>query len=237
MKSLSRLKPTLSFAAALIFVTGLSSTQHSDATPKPSSPAPEHRATFDSGMTKQKVRFFDDFKIANGASLAGRKIILIEPTEVTFSKTWLRQNKNSTSKRYQDNIKTTYGKLVTSELQKALLETSGANVQILTGKSVSSVEKPLRIKPYLHNLSIYAPDDHGPMKKSWVNAAGIATFKLEVTDSNTNLPIAYFRDRKETSEKLGPNNMDRANRATNYHDFKVLIRKWSKATAERFAQR
>ncbi len=231
------LKSTLNFAITLVFTTAIAVPQYSEAIPKPASIEPTAKATaFDTGLVKKKIRLFDNFKVASGKSLSNSNVIYIDTTEVTFSKYWLRDNKTSISNRYKDKIKETYGKLIVNELQKALAKTTKADVKILAENTSEGLGRNgLRIKPYLRKLNIYAPDDQGPMKKSYVNAAGIATLVLEVTDVQSNSPIAYFRDRRETRVKLGPNNMDRATRTSNYHDFKMLIKRWSQAAAEQFA--
>ncbi|WNO09873.1 hypothetical protein [Teredinibacter sp. KSP-S5-2] len=221
---------TFSFAAALVVAAIAFTDNISYATPKPDSPVLASDTT-EPTLIEKKSKGLDTTKFAPNVSLSDYETIYVTDAEVSFSDRWLRDHKTDTSENYREKIKTKYAKLLHEEVTAVLKEETKYEVVVGLPREAAT-EKTLIIAPKLIDLHIYGPDDGGPRDKKYVNTAGIATFILDISDAKTGQPLAYLRDRRETQEKLGPNNMERATQVSNYHDFKMQIRRWSKNAAK-----
>lgn len=193
------------------------------ATPKPESAQPE--LTAQTGQS-QKLRalkhsFFDTLLLNESADLSSATRLFIEPAVVSFSKYWERDHRTDVSSSYKRETLERYGRILNEELLRAYGESS--RFTLVNNKH----DADWILVPQLENLNIFAPDDS--IGKSLVFNAGNARFNLQVIDAKSNVLLVHMIDGRETRDK-GFSRPVQATRASNNHDFKMLMRRWSEGS-------
>lgn len=164
-----------------------------------------------------------------GATLAGYKRVQIDPVEVRFSKDWKPTRTGSRlalPAEDRERIRTDLAKLVQEQFVKALQAKGAYPVVSETGPDV------LRLKIYIVNLYINAPDNPGPgVSRTFVTSAGEMTLFMELFDSESGQILARVADRQEArSAPL----MTMANSVTNIGEAEDLTAAWAKILRDAF---
>ena len=175
----------------------------------------------DTPMVESSSRFFDKVYLAEGAKLGNYRKVYVEPGEVSFSDYWEREHRTDVSNEYKSRIREKYGALLQEQLKKAYSEAE--KYEVVEDRSKAD----LILKPVLENLNIFGPERSTGSTKTFVYRAGNATFNLLIVDAGTGEAVAKFVDHRETREAPGMV-LERADRATNYRDFRQLMKKWSR---------
>lgn len=164
-----------------------------------------------------------------GATLAGYKRVQIDPVEVRFSKDWKPTRAGSRlplPAEDRERIRADLGKLVHEQFVKALQAKGAYPVVNEPGPDV------LRLKIYIVNLYINAPDDPGPgVSRTFVTSAGEMTLFMELFDSESGQILARVADRQEArSAPL----MTMANSVTNIAEADDITAAWAKILRNAF---
>ncbi len=177
-------------------------------------------------LTEKKSRFFDEFYIAQNASLSQYKKVLVLDSRVTFDKDWIKDNRLKVSSKYKDKTTTRYSKLFKEQLTKIFEEDTRFTVVNEKAKDV------LVIAANINDLDIYGPDDK-PQIKQYVYRAGEGQLQASLK-THTGKTLATFEDRRESIDR-GRQTPSRTNSILNERDFRLLMRKWSKQLAKHIA--
>lgn len=187
---------------------------------------PQNLVTDTKNLTEQKSSFFDEFFIAEHASLSQYTKILVLDSLVTFDKDWIKDNRLKVSSRYKDKTTARYSKLFKEQLTKIFVEDSRFTVVSEKAKDV------LVIAANINNLNIYGPDDK-PQTKQYVYRAGEGRLQASLK-THVGRTLATFKDRRESIDR-GRQTPTRTNALLNERDFRILMRKWSKQLAKHIA--
>ena len=164
-----------------------------------------------------------------GADFQPYSKIMLDPTEASFRKDWVRnynQSSRELSRRISDDdvnrviqqVSSNFGDIFAEEYQKAgyqVVQTPGPDV--------------LRVKTGVIDMEVSAPDVRTASRSysaSW--EAGQATLFVEARDSQTGALLGRVLDRR----LAGDNQPYLRNSVTNKADFKILFRRWAKDSIE-----
>ena len=162
-----------------------------------------------------------------GADFRPYNKVMLDTTEVAFRKNWVRDYNRSSpgvSRRISDEdvarasqeISKGFGEIFAQEYQKA-----GFQVVSSPGPDV------LRVRTGVIDLAVNSPDLRSASRSysaSW--EAGEATVVVEARDSSTGALLGRALDRR----LAGDTQPYLRNSVTNKADFKILFRKWAKAS-------
>jgi hypothetical protein len=153
----------------------------------------EEAMSFD-GLQKISVKGIDLAYARPGARLSTYNRVMIDPVEVAFSKSW---NPKPTgrmlpvSEADRERIRTGIAQIVREEFVRELQSNSGYQVVTAAAPDV------LRVKPYIANLYVNAPDTGATATRSYVISAGEMTLVAELYDSESGQVEARLVDRRE----------------------------------------
>jgi len=164
-----------------------------------------------------------------GANFQPYSKVMLDKTEVAFRKNWVRdynQSSGTISRRIDDSdvnraiglVSSNFGDIFADEYQKA-----GYQVVQAPGPDV------LRVRTGVIDLTVSAPDIRSSGRTysaSW--EAGEATLVVEARDSQTGALLGRALDRRVA----GDTRAYLRNSVTNKADFKILFRKWAKASIQ-----
>lgn len=192
------------------------------------------------GFAAEAPTTWDDLKLVKsgrsqrvyllpGANFSPYSKVMLDPTEVAFRKNFVRDYNRSTgtvsrritevdANKALDQVKDGMGDIFTEEYQKA-----GFQVVQQPGPDV------LRIRTGVIDLVVNSPDIRSSGRTysaSW--EAGEATLVVEARDSQTGALLGRALDRR----LAGDTQPYLRNAVTNKADFKILFRKWAKASSE-----
>ena len=208
------------FLIAAMLVAGAAYSQ------KPPPTALDAKMAYD-GLEPVKVKGITLAYRRPGATLAGYTRVQIDPVEVRFSKNW---NPTSTGSRLplpaedREAIRTGLAKLVQEEFTKTLTAKGRYPVVNQSGADV------LRLKIYIANLYVNAPDNPGPgVSRTFVTSAGEMTLFMELYDSETGQILARVVDRQEARSA---NMFTVANSATNTGEAADIAANWARIMRE-----
>jgi hypothetical protein len=162
-----------------------------------------------------------------GANFQPYSKVMLDKTEVAFRKNWVRdynQSAGSISRRVDDDdvkratelVSSNFGDIFADEYRQAgyqVVDTPGPDV--------------LRVRTGVIDLTVSAPDIRSSGRSysaSW--EAGEATVVVEARDSQTGALLGRALDRRVA----GDTQPYLRNSVTNKADFKILFRKWAKAS-------
>ena len=181
----------------------------------------DKRMAYD-GLEPVKVKGISAAYRRPGASLAGYKRVKIDPVEVRFDKNW---NPTQTGSRLplpaedREAIRTGLAKVVRDQFVKALTAKGRYPVVDEVGADV------LRLKIYIVNLYVNAPDNPAPGVRTYVTSAGAMTLFMELYDSETGQILARVVDREEAGQA---NLFTVANSATNVGEAEDIAANWAR---------
>jgi len=158
-----------------------------------------------------------------GATLAAYKRVKIDPVDVRFSKDWKPTRTGSRiplGAEDREAIRTGMAKLVQDEFAKAIAAKGRYPVVNESGPDV------LRLKIYIVNLYVNAPDNPGPgVSRTFVTSAGEMTLFLELFDSETGQILARAVDRQEARSAAMT---QMANSVTNIGEAEDIAAQWAR---------
>ena len=147
------------------------------------------------GLAETKIKDIDMAFTRPGASLAGYSKVIVDPVEVSFSKSWDPNRTGSRLKITQgerDNIRNGVAKIVQDEFAVQLQAKNGYPVVKEPGPDV------LRARAKIVNLYVNAPDTASAGRsRVYTVSAGEMTLYLELYDSETGQILARVIDRRE----------------------------------------
>lgn len=167
-----------------------------------------------------------------GADFRPYRKVIIEPAEVAFRRTWLRDfNSRATlsrriteadAQRIMERVRQGVGDAFTKAFRAA-----GYQVVQSPGPDV------LRLKIAVIDLSVSAPDVRaGARTRSYSGEAGGAALALEARDSTTDALLGRAVDRKIAGDS---GFFTQRNSATNEADFQRMFQSWAEASVEGLA--
>jgi hypothetical protein len=161
---------------------------------------------------------FDHVYLAPDTALPRFTRVYVELAEVRMSDYWLQNRRRDYTQRDLDRIERDYGQLLTERLTRGLTENTGVVV------TDTPEQAEVIFRPVLRSLNIYAPDSAVRPTRQYARNAGNATFDLTLVDATTGAVLGQFIDHREAS---GMERIERANRATNYRQFRRLMDRWT----------
>jgi hypothetical protein len=183
-------------------------------------PAP---TTWD-GLVHVPSKKFKLVYLAPGADFRPYSKVIVDPTEISFDKDWIRQ--------WNDQQVSTEGQISAYDIKSAVAEGVKSATNVFDkafadgGYQVVATPGPdvLRVRTGIMNVVVAAPDvlERG---RTFANtrAAGAATFVVEARDSESNALLGRVVD-----ERLaGDNGVIRRNSVTNHSDFLQLAKSWA----------
>ncbi len=182
------------------------------------------------GLIRVEPKRMDAAYLLPGADFRTYTKVMIDPSEIAFSKDWLR-NMNSQNRSLN-------GLITKSDAQQILTKASQSFDTVfsetLTKNGFTVVTTPgadvLRLSTFVINLYINAPQINGPqMGNTYVMNAGQATLVLETRDSETNTLLGRAIDGRETRDSGG---MQFSSQSTNINDFEGLVRVWANISSK-----
>lgn len=166
--------------------------------------------------------------VAPDVSWEGYEKIILEDVVVAFRKDWLRdQNRSRKSlsnrvttsdmERIKSNVADLFDEVFVEELAER------GNWPLVN----ESAEDTLRIKPYIVDLDVYAPDIRGAGgTRSYADSAGKMTLKLEIYDSASGAVLARASNRQESQDR---GYVTWATAGSNKAEARIMLQKWAKA--------
>lgn len=177
--------PALLIATALI--TGLAPAGWSEPTPAATAAADAE------GLVKVKVPGLQTVYAQPGAQLAGYDKVMLDPIEVSFSKSWRPEiARQPITAQEKQEIRADLEKVLRAAFAKEIARSQRYKVVDAPGDDV------LRIKAEIRDLYINAPDlQRAGMTRSYTLSAGEMTLVAELRDSSTGALIARVVDHKK----------------------------------------
>jgi hypothetical protein len=147
------------------------------------------------GLQKIKVKGIDLAYARPGAKLSTYKQVILDPVQVSFSKSWDPKRTGSSlplPEADRERIRSGVAKIVHEEFVRELGANSGYKVVTAAGADV------LRVKADIANLYVNAPDTvTAGRSRTYVVNAGEMTLVAELIDSESGQVQARLVDRRE----------------------------------------
>jgi len=159
------------------------------------------------------------------ATLAGYKRVKLDPVEVRFAKNWNPARPGNTASKLppppvdREEIRTGLAKVVREQFVKALTAQGRYPVVDETAPDV------LRLKIYIVNLYVTAPDNPQPGVRTFVTSAGEMTLFMELYDSETGQILGRVVDRQEARNAAM---LQMANSVTNVGEAADIAANWAR---------
>lgn len=177
------------------------------------------------GLVEVKPKRMDAAFLLPGADFRPYTKLMIDPTQVAFSKDWMKSINDQTRD---------LSRKVTDADAARILESARANFDDVfreafgkAGYEVVTTPGPdvMRVATAVVNLYLNAPDTMTPGRsRTYTANAGEATLIIEVRDSMTGALLGRVMDRRETRSSA---RMQLANSVSNTSDFRMLFRSWA----------
>jgi hypothetical protein len=186
------------------------------------------------GLVKVDSRHFDGVYLAPGADFSGFTRVMLDPTDVSFRRDWLRNYNNSTrgaGGRISDAEALEMLQAAQEGFQDVFAEEfTKAGYQIVT----TPAPDVMRVRTAVVNLDIAAPDPMEPGRTyRYSRDAGEATVVIEVRDSMSGAILGRGIDRRTAGDN---DFMMRRTSGTNRGDFSRMFRRWAELSAEGLTQ-
>ena len=174
------------------------------------------------GLERKKVKGLDNVYVRPNVQFTPYKSVMLDPTQVEFSKNWEKSFDFSDRPNAAEmqKIRENVSKLMRERFTKELVDNGYTVVE-------TAAEDTLDVRTAIIDLFINAPDLANPgMTKSYTTSAGGMTLVLEARDGPTGQLLARAVDRKEDEHMGGY--MMWTNAATNTADARRIIDLWAK---------
>ena len=182
------------------------------------------------GLVRVESRHFDAVYLAPGADFGAYTKVMLDPTEVSFKRNWLRD--------YNRDARGLSNRMSEDEARE-ILDAAQSGFQdvfreVYAQRGIQVVNEPgpdvLRLRTAVANLDVAAPDQMTPGRTStYAREAGEATIVLEVRDSMSGAILGRGVDRREAGENSF---VLRRTRVTNRADFQRMFRSWAELSAQ-----
>lgn len=165
--------------------------------------------------------FFDEFYLLESSTFSNSTKIFLEKPEVTFDDEWTKDFRTKVKAKYAERTIESFGHLLSEQL--ALAIDNSDKFQLVDNKP----DADLIFTPAIQDLYINGPE-HTDLTKIYVRNAGKGTYNLKILSGNQ--LVSQIIDRRATRDIGGTSELEKANRVTNYRDFRFLMKKWAKNT-------
>lgn len=177
------------------------------------------------GLVEVEPKRMDAAFLLPGADFRPYTKLMVDPTQVAFSKDWMKSINDQTRD---------LSRKVTDADAARILESARANFDDVfreafrkAGYEVVTTPGPdvMRVATGVMNLYLNAPDTMTPGRsRSYTANAGEATLVIEVRDSLTGALLGRVIDRRETRSSA---RLQMATSVSNTSDFRSLFRSWA----------
>lgn len=177
------------------------------------------------GLVEVEPKRMDAAFLLPGADFRPYTKLMVDPTQVAFSKDWMKSINDQTRD---------LSRKVTDADAARILESARANFDDVfreafrkAGYEVVTTPGPdvMRVATGVTNLYLNAPDTMTPGRsRSYTANAGEATLVIEVRDSLTGALLGRVIDRRETRSSA---RLQMATSVSNTSDFRSLFRSWA----------
>lgn len=177
------------------------------------------------GLVEVEPKRMDEAYLLPGADFRPYTRLMVDPTQVAFSKDWMKSINDQTRD---------LSRKVTDEDAARILESARANFDDIfrdafskAGYEVASAPGPdvMRVATGVVNLYLNAPDTMSAGRsRSYTANAGEATLVIEVRDSMTGALLGRVIDRRETRSSA---RLQMATSVSNTSDFRMLFKAWA----------
>jgi hypothetical protein len=177
------------------------------------------------GLVEVKPKRMDAAFLLPGADFRPYTKLMVDPTQVAFSKDWMKSINDQTRD---------LSRKVTDEDAARILESARANFDDIfreafakSGYEVVTTPGPdvMRVATGVVNLYLNAPDTMSAGRtRSYTANAGEATLIIEVRDSMTGALLGRVLDRRETRSSA---RLQMATSVSNTSDFRMLFKSWA----------
>lgn len=184
--------------------------------------AEEPPTTWD-GLVRVPSKKLKFVYLAPGADFRPYAKVMLDPTEVAFDQKWLRSYNDTAVfegriTAYDVRQTVTEGVRRSNDIFEKAFTDGGYPVVTAPGPDV------LRVRTAILNIQVSAPDTMIQGRTfSTASAAGAADFVVEVRDSESNALLGRAVDQR----LAGDNGMLDRNSATNWSDFRELVKVWA----------
>ncbi|HEY6123380.1 MAG TPA: DUF3313 family protein [Steroidobacteraceae bacterium] len=178
------------------------------------------------GLERKKVKGLDNVYVRPNVEFTPYKTVMLDPTQVEFSKHWEKSQdfRNRPTAEDMQKIKDKLAELMHSVFTEELVENGYTVV-------TTANEDTLQVRTAIIDLFINAPDLQDPgITRSYTTSAGAMTLVLEARDGPTGQLLARAVDRQEDDHMGGY--MMWTNAATNTADARRIIQVWAKKLRE-----
>lgn len=175
------------------------------------------------GLQKVKIKGLDLAYVKPGADMSQYSKIILDPVQVSFSKSWdpKRVGSNfSISQEDREEIRQRITELAESAFKEEISKDGGYPVVTEPGPDV------MRLSAAIIDVFVNAPDTSEPgLTRTYTASSGYATLVAELRDSETGSLFARVADGRETRSS---GDFRWTNRATNTHEARMMIDSWTK---------
>ena len=174
------------------------------------------------GLERKKVKGLDNVYVRPNVQFAPYKSVMLDETQVEFSKNWQKSFDFSDrpDAAEMQKIRDGVAALMRERFTKELVDNGYTVVD-------TAAEDTLQVRTAIIDLFITAPDLNDPgLTKSYTSSAGGMTLVLEARDGPTGQLLARAVDRKEDEHMGGY--MMWTNKATNTADARRIVDLWAK---------
>ena len=177
------------------------------------------------GLRRVASKRMDVVYVQPGADFRGYSRVMVDPTEVSFHKSWRRD--------YNSSTRTLSGRISEQDIQHAIEKgvAAGSNIFIDAwrngGYAIADRPGPdvLRVRTAIANISVAAPERQTSARSySFSDRAGEATLVIEARDSMTGAILGRAVDRKI----IGDTSIGWRTTVSNRADFRDVVEKWAK---------
>ena len=178
------------------------------------------------GLERRKVKGLDNVYVRPDVQFTPYKSVVLDPTQVEFSKNWQK------SFDFSDRPNAAEMQKIRDKLAELMRERFTEEL-VKNGYTVvdAPAEDTLQVRTAIIDLFINAPDLQNPgITKSYTTSAGGMTLVLEARDGPTGQLLARAVDRQEDDHMGGY--MMWTNAATNTADARRIIDVWAKKLRE-----
>jgi beta-lactamase regulating signal transducer with metallopeptidase domain len=177
------------------------------------------KAVVQSDLERVETKDFSEFWVASSVIAPSSNKIYIEIGESYFAQKWLDRYSSKAPASYRQSTLQQYTQALKESLSEAL---TASNWEVLDQPSDDAITLHAR----LIDVFVFAPDSVG-LKETIISSAGQSGVEIEVKvpSGQTLMKIKDYRQTKDNDAGF------LANRATNYHYFKLVMDYWADSTS------
>ena len=193
---------------------------------RPAAAADEPPTTWD-GLVRVPSKKLKYVYLAPGADFRAYTKVMLDPTEVAFSKKWIKNYNSSQQDLEMDLQQST----LQDDVKQGVKASDAIFAKAFTDGGYPVVTTPgpdvLRVRTAIINIHVTAPDVGAVASLSGARNAGQATFVVEARDSQTGALLGRAVD----AELAGDTDfMSMRTSVSNMADFRQLVETWAKSS-------